>query len=123
MAKKAHRIAFGPTPPSSAPAFKHPYQPCKKCNRRTRRWLGRCVFCESGFVPSEESVLAREQELRIVLSSQANGHLDKLLATGLFGRTREEVVERFVYDRLRDYIDMPRLAAGLKRKNAHKKDS
>jgi hypothetical protein len=51
--------------------------------------------------------LANDDEylpITITLSPQAHRWIDKLLATGLFGLTREEVVERFVCERLREYI-------------------
>lgn len=40
--------------------------------------------------------------LALTISPQVSRAIDKLLATGLYGRSRAEVAQRFVYDRLRE---------------------
>lgn len=40
--------------------------------------------------------------LSITIAPKASTMLDELLATGLFGRSRAEVAQRFVYEGLRD---------------------
>jgi hypothetical protein len=40
--------------------------------------------------------------LSITIAPKASAMLDELLATGLFGRSRAEVAQRFVYAGLRD---------------------
>ena len=45
----------------------------------------------------------------IELPSQAMTIVDRLLDTGLFGASRQEVLERLLLDKLREYIEPPRL--------------
>lgn len=40
--------------------------------------------------------------LSITIAPKASAMLDQLLATGLYGRSRAEVAQRFVYEGLRD---------------------
>lgn len=65
--------------------------------------------------------------LSITIAPKASAMLDELLATGLYGRSRAEVAQRFVYEGLRDPGNNEVLAAvaarsrprtgGKKRKN------
>ena len=43
----------------------------------------------------------RQKRISVGLSDQADDMVDELLATGLFGHSRADVVQRLVYDRLR----------------------
>jgi hypothetical protein len=44
----------------------------------------------------------RGVRLSITIAPKASAAIDMLLATGLYGRSRAEVAQRFVYDRLRE---------------------
>jgi hypothetical protein len=52
-------------------------------------------------VPKSET---EYRPIEIELSPQAHDLIDKLFATGLFGLSREEVVQRFVEERLREEL-------------------